>query len=475
MEYQNKNSIEKLDLGEIGMLLREIWRGVKRLFWIPIGLAVIFSAALSVRAFIQYSPVYTASATFTVNITGQTGSTSYYNAATAKQLAKTFPTILTSGVLEDIVANDLGMAGIGASIRAEAVEDANLFTIYVSSNNAEHSHNVLLSVIENYPQIAEFVVGDTNLTLIDDSGVPSEPANSVSYASCIKKGVLAGVIIGLVVIIILTFSKATVRSEDDLKRMFSTKCFALLPEITSKKRTKLPPPVLVNKPGTTVGYSDTVKLLTRRVDRAMKENGAKVMMVTSTMAGEGKTTVAINLALTMAEQKLRVALVDCDLRNPSVHRYLDMDIYAGAAEYIEKKAEYEDVIIEKDDCLTVINAGDDSGRAAELLDSSRVGELIEKLEQNNDFVILDTPPVGMFSDAFILSENADSVLFVIKRDYAPRNKILRAVESMHESGAKLLGYVLNGVEASHGSYGYGYGSYRYSKYRKYDRSDEKHT
>ena len=145
------------------LALDAIVKAAKKMFFIPLVLMVLGAALLCGYRWYKYSPRYFATATFTVAIQNDLGaSTQYYSSATAKQLALTFPSILNSGLLNNTLMKDLGVSALNASISASAVGETNLFSMSVTASNAQYAYDVLQSVIKNYPEIAEYVVGNTN-------------------------------------------------------------------------------------------------------------------------------------------------------------------------------------------------------------------------------------------------------------------------------------------------------------------------
>lgn len=183
MNQEQKNSSQL----SFTRLFSAFIRGARRLWWVTL-LIVLLGGVLGLRSWRSYSPQYTASATFTVYVGDPLqASTPVYNAATAEQMEKTFPYILTSGILSDVVQADLGVSSLPA-ISASAVEGANLFVLNVSGPDAQLCYDVLQSVIENYPQVAEFVVGSTVLTIVDETGVPAQPDNARNWVSSAERG-----------------------------------------------------------------------------------------------------------------------------------------------------------------------------------------------------------------------------------------------------------------------------------------------
>ena len=155
---------------DLRLFLQDLWQTLRRLWLLLAAALIICVSALCWRTYRTYRPVYKASATFTVYVTNALQSEiRSYNTTTAEQMAKTFPYILTSGALSERVMQELSISSM-PSVSASVLSNTNIFTLTVTSNDAQLAYNVLQSVIRNYPQVAEFVVGPTVLNLLDDSG-----------------------------------------------------------------------------------------------------------------------------------------------------------------------------------------------------------------------------------------------------------------------------------------------------------------
>lgn len=209
------------------------------------------------------------------------------------------------------------------------------------------------------------------------------------------------------------------------------------------------------------------------------QEGSKVLVVTSPMQGEGKSITALNLAIsyTMADHK--VLLIDCDLRRPQQARLLKMSAKAGLSNLIMKPELLSEAVLHTDiQGLDVILSGDIPPNPSELLGSQRMQKLLEELRKTYDFIILDTPPVNMVTDAVVLAPRSEGVLIVVRANHSERGAVLYAADQLQYVKAKILGFVLNGVNmedthygmkkyryhkyARYGRYGYGYGGYGYS-------------
>ncbi|MCD8381317.1 MAG: polysaccharide biosynthesis tyrosine autokinase [Clostridiales bacterium] len=465
-EAQKEEQVEPIDLIH---LLEEMWKAFCRYFWLVLLLIVLGAGGMALRAYLTYTPQYMAYATFTVTSSSQgTYSTSnYYNTTTASQLENTFPYLLTSGSLAKIVADDLGVSSLNGTITASVMANTNLFTIEVRSSDPQMAYDIVQSLIDKYPEVAEQVVGATHLELLDESGVPTEPTNTLDYVSTSVRGGVLGLGLGLVILFLIAISRQTVQRESDFKKRLNSECLASIPQISVKRRAKGKTQAMVSiyNPRISQGFLDAVRVLRTRIERDAREQDRKVLLVTSAAPGEGKSTLAANIAMSLAMDGRKVLLMDCDLRNPTVHEMLQLQPGKGIHELLTGEANLDEVFqYDKAHQLYVLPGGKPCSNASEILDSRQMQELLSSVKPLVDYVILDTAPVGMITDTAVLAPLADGAIFVVKQDYAKTGDILEAMEQLSESHIHMIGCVLNGTTASSGGYGYGYG---YGSYRHY--------
>lgn len=198
------------------------------------------------------------------------------------------------------------------------------------------------------------------------------------------------------------------------------------------------------------------------------QDGCKTFIVTSSLQSEGKSITALNLAISFAMAESRVILIDCDLRRPKLARLLGENAQLGLSNLLLKPELLRQAIVKTDvENLDVITSGDIPPNPSELLGSARMEALLDHLRADYDYIILDTPPVNMVTDAVVLAPKSDGVLFVVRANQSERGLVMRAVEQLQYAQAKMLGFVLDDVPATQGSYGYGkykkYGHYGYGK------------
>lgn len=187
----------------------------------------------------------------------------------------------------------------------------------------------------------------------------------------------------------------------------------------------------------------------------------QVMLVTSPNASEGKTTTICNLAVSFAQIGKRVLLIEGDLRRPRLHQYLQLSNAKGMTNVLTQREAIEEVIQTTAYDVHVLTCGPIPPNPAELLNSNRLKELIQQLKNQYDIILIDTPPVGVVTDAAILSTLVDGVIMVIASHQTESDLALRSMKLLETVGAKVLGTVLTKVPADRKGY-YGYQYYEYN-------------
>lgn len=213
---------------------------------------------------------------------------------------------------------------------------------------------------------------------------------------------------------------------------------------------------------------EAYKVLRTNIQFCNFNKGIKTMAITSCNPGEGKTTTAINLAISMAKSGMKVLLIDADLRKPMLMKHLGGNNDVGLSNLISGYSTTEEVINSTDvDNLYFIACGPKPPNPAELIGSSRFGELLKEAERKFDMVIIDTPPLGSVIDCAIISAQTDGTLIVIESKAIDYQNAQRVKEQLERANARILGVVLNKVSKSDYKNYYSYYNY-YGRARKFD-------
>ncbi len=180
---------------------------------------------------------------------------------------------------------------------------------------------------------------------------------------------------------------------------------------------------------------------------ALVDNPPKVIVLTSTSPGEGKSTTTANLGVTLAQADKNVLILDCDLRRPRLHNMFGVNNTKGLVDILTGGSKMEEVWREPIPGLKLICAGPPAPNPAELLSSRRLAAFLGEMRNKFDYVLVDSPPVGV-SDSAVLAANGDGVLLILDSQRTRKGPLRQAVRSLQGVGANVLGTVLNNFEVS---------------------------
>ena len=202
-------------------------------------------------------------------------------------------------------------------------------------------------------------------------------------------------------------------------------------------------------------YDEAIRSVRTNIQFSGVDKENKIISVTSTKPAEGKSTVLYNLAKSFAENGDKVILLDCDLRNPSIDEIAGVNFNLGITNYLTGKADINDVIIKdrEQSNLDLILTGPIPPNPSEMLASKVYASLIKNLSETYDYVFVDTPPVGLFTDASIVSTLSDGMIYVVKSSDTKREEIAQALENLKRVDANILGMVLTHAHLKKSKYG----------------------
>jgi capsular exopolysaccharide synthesis family protein len=215
--------------------------------------------------------------------------------------------------------------------------------------------------------------------------------------------------------------------------------------------------------------AEAYRTLRTSVLLSLAPNPPKSILLTSSQAGEGKTATALNLALTLAQRKGRVVIVDCDLRKGGIAKILGLDNDSGMSTVLTGGDKLEEALQQFEGTnLWILPSGPVPPNPAELVGSDRMAEICTELSKNFDHIVIDSPPVLAVTDATIMAGLVDGVVLIAESGRTHRAALMRTRAILENAGARILGVVLNKLDMRRESYyGYGYGNYYYAQYGRY--------
>lgn len=194
---------------------------------------------------------------------------------------------------------------------------------------------------------------------------------------------------------------------------------------------------------------ESYKLARTNIMFSLSADDKKIFAVTSHSKGEGKSTVSANLAISFSKMEKKVLLIDCDLRRPNAHNIFKLDNTSGLSNVIGKMVTFDEVV--KRDILPnldILSSGTIPPNPSELLCSSRFSELLNRLDSEYDYIILDTPPIGIVSDALLLKDHISGFVVVIREGSTTHGDIRSLLNSIKLADSKVLGLIKVGCDIS---------------------------
>ena len=302
-----------------------------------------------------------------------------------------------------------------------------------------------------------------------DLAEPPIRASSISLRYLILAGLLLGFLVGLVIAILLERIDTRISDSRQLQELLGLPGLAIIPQTNWKakeeeRQTDVGPEMLWDPRSS---FAEAFRVFRTSIQLSSAARQSRVIAITSCQPSEGKSTVATNLAATLAQAGKNVILVDTDMRRPSIFWRLGLQVKTGLSEYLTGNTRLEDVIQKHATIpgLALLPSGFSPPLPADLLASETMKDLVEKLRSEYDYVIFDTPPVLSVTDPLIVAAQADGVVLVVRQGICTRAMLTRANEILREVDLKIYGFVLNGVNVNLPEY-YGYMGYYAYDYKK---------
>ena len=278
-------------------------------------------------------------------------------------------------------------------------------------------------------------------------------------------GALVGLLLAIGVVFLMDFFDDTLSSPDQITSKLGLPVLAVISHFNMEPGK----PITESHPRSPV--SEAFRTLRTNVQYTSVDRPLNTLLVTSADSSEGKTTVAVNLSVVLAQSGSRVTLIDADLRHPAIHKRLENPNRAGLSSLFILSDVSLDGSVQKTriENLAVITSGDLPPNPSELLGSQKMGQILDQAKSFSDIVIIDTPPIMAVTDAAVLGAKVDGVLLVVEPGKTRLASARHTVEQLQRVGANLLGVVLNNLDMGSARYGYRYYYYKGYHYRYYNK------
>ncbi len=323
------------------------------------------------------------------------------------------------------------------------------------------------SFLSRFKETSHQTLEQNDATIINQAAVPSKPSWPRKKIILVIAAIL-GLALGIALSFLIEMLDNGFRSSEQIEDMLHAPAIGMVPELSGKADiadyvTKNP----------TSAFAESLRSVMTAVHFSNPDNPPKSIMVTSSVPGEGKSTISVSLARVTAMSGSKVLLVDCDMRRPTVDKAFDRIASKGIGELLAGTADVKEVIMKDDKTgLHYIRAFPNTPHSRELLSSRKMHDFMKKVTNVYDMVILDSPPVMALSDALMLSEMVDTAILLVQWEKTARSLTANALKQLVSTGVPISGVVLSRVDIpKHEKYGYSDSGSYYGKYKDYYTSD----
>lgn len=426
---------------------KEIWKYIKKHRIMIFTLAIGFAVVTGLVSQYAIAPKYRTSTSLIVGRRIPLATTEIldYNEVLVNQrMVGTYSQILRSeAILREVNEKlSLGMSAkdLAGMIDVQIIADTEIMTLTVTDKDQDRAVLIANEIASTFMEKIKNIMQVDNIQLLDEAIVPEEAIVPNTALNMAVAGLL-GLTIGVALALITEMTDTRIKATDDFRKSFGIPLIGNIPKHMPKAMAKKRQSE--GKPGI---IGEAYHNLRTNVQFQTIDVDLKMIVITSTNPGEGKTTVSYELAKSLATGGDKVILIDCDFRNPTLPKLSGSDQTRGLSDILVNQSPYEPFIV-KQEGLDLLMTGPMPPIPADLLVSKKMEAFLDKLRFAYHYVILDTPPAGLLTDGVILSTNADGTIIVVAEGQTERKDLNRTIESIRSVGGNVIGIVINKVES----------------------------
>ncbi len=482
MAYEEKTNYE--DDTSLYSFLRLLNILMKK-WWVVVAFMLAFAMLGFMFARLTYTEQYSSQIIFNVSNKDKeiAGAAATYvtqsDAQASAMIAKNFQNLVENGngfvtaikkEVKKTTGKDYDIKEIRKMLEVSLLTDGTLVYITVTSGDKDISNAVSKAVESSYLELTTKAFPTANFTVADEP-TPAELIPDTSTFIYTFAGLIFGAILSILILIIQSKIKNILLSSEDIKNRFGVSIMATVSKIDVKKSniSKL----LITDRNVGLPFIETFKLIRTKLENVKLKKGFSVFAVTSSTESEGKTTCSANIALSLAKSGKSVILIDADLRRPAVCKTLGitLDGDRGIYEIVSGQKTFDEAVkyVERYNLYLLIS-DTQTVDPSEVLASKGMAAIVEEARKNFDYVVIDCPPAGVVADAAIVSNYADSIIFVASEGKVSLSQVEYALSDLMTTKSDILGCIYNYADAkllSMGSHrGAGYFSGSYGGYHK---------
>ncbi|MET3861658.1 succinoglycan biosynthesis transport protein ExoP [Dietzia sp. 2505] len=446
---------------------------VLRARWIVIVAATLVGGLLGLGMSLLTTPTYEARIQFYVTASaGDSGAAAYQGSMGAQQRVRSYAELVESSTIAEDVVQSSGVdrTAVQVADAASATADANTVLLTVSVMDADPAG--ALRIAEGYGEVLPDAINQlevpdgggpalAKLTVVNPPALPTSPVAPRTEQN-VMIGLVLGLLTGIGIALLINTLDRRVKSKEQLETITGKPVVGSIPFRKEEDKEGGAEHIVPFRAGHSPA-AESFRRLRTNLQFLNVDNPPRVIVLTSSIAMEGKSETAINIALALAESGNRVLLIEADLRRPLVVNYMSMPDKVGLTNVLSGQAQFDDVVqVTRHEGVELLACGPLPPNPSELLASEMARQLLVDLRQRYDYVIIDSPPLLPVTDGALIAQIADGALLVVRTHRTTSDQVVQAVDNLRKADATLLGVVtVANKPANKGSSGY-YDSYYYS-------------
>lgn len=414
---------------------------------------------------LMYHPRYQASVSATLGSEQNT----YSQLDTTQAYIRSLSYIFNGQNVQSYLQERLGNEDSTLTCSVNSVNDTNVVNISVQADTRRDAWFGLQYVLDWYRTNGDKYHFDYDLNVTQTNPISEAPVSANSHVRNLMMGGIGGGVFIAAVLLLLAYFSDTIKTPAEITTRIDCRMLARLPKEHKRRGIRFwkknREALLITSLKTSFRYKEAVKKLRSRIEESSRKHGYQTIMVTSVMENEGKSSIAANLAISLAKGGHHVLMIDADIRKPSLDRILNMETEHSLNAALSGKDWKKEVMHSERFHMDVLCSIQDLENAEKLLSSEQMKKLLEEAKQSYEFVIVDTSPAAGLSDPLIISEHCDASLLVIRQNLAGARRINDAIDRLVTVRNNLIGCIYNGAVfdplSEQKAYGY---RYRYNRY-----------
>ena len=447
---------------------------VLRARWIVIMASALVGGVLALGVSLLTTPVYQANVQFYVTVAAgeNAAATAYQGSLGAQQRVQSYAALVKSTDIASEVVEASGESIDPSQVAGQTTATADANTVVMNVAVTDSKPQRALALAQGFGEVLPEVVRRletpdgggpalAKLTVISPPEVPTAPIAPQTEQN-VAIGLVLGLLAGVGLALLINTLDRRVKSKDQLESIAGKPVVGAIPFRRSEDKEKGAEHLVPFREGHSPA-AESFRRLRTNLQFLNVDNPPRVIVITSSVAEEGKSETAVNLSLALAEAGNRILLVEADLRRPLVVSYMSMPDKVGLTNILSGQAEFADVVQETGhDGVDLLACGPLPPNPSELLASDMAVELIDYLRGKYDYVILDSPPLLPVTDGAILARVTDGALLVVRSHSTTSDQVAHAVDNLEKADANLLGLVSVANKPAKKSSAAYYDSYYYS-------------